>query len=298
MKWLNYHHLIYFKEIASLGSISKASEVLKVGQPALSSQLKNLEDYLGVTLFERKNRKLFLTEAGKVTLEYANKISSLGQELLQVIDDKAFTEKIHLSVGALDSIPKNLITDIVDFAHKKTGCFLSIFENSMDGLLRQLIAHQIEVIISDHELTSLENKKVFSKKILKRPLMAYATRSFSKLKKNFPLSLEGEPCIVPTTHSKVRQDIEHYFYLNGVRPKFIAETQDTALQKLLAIKGDGVVFLPGFVTEDLIKDKKLIRIGELDEIFCEYYLIYGERLIANPALSLVIEQNFEKMRLG
>ena len=44
MKWLNYHHLLYFKTIATEGSISKASQKLNVGQPALSAQLKTLEE--------------------------------------------------------------------------------------------------------------------------------------------------------------------------------------------------------------------------------------------------------------
>ena len=298
MKWINYHHLIYFKEIAAQGTISKASEALKVGQPALSSQLKSLEEYLGIQLFERKNRKLLLTEPGKVVLEYAKKISSLGQELIQVVDDKIFTNDIHLSVGALDSIPKHLICDIVDMAHKKTGCFLSIYEDSTDALLRQLLAHQLELIITDQEITSLDQKNVFSKKILHRPIMAYASSDFSHLKKGFPMSLDGAPCIVPTIHSKVRSDIEHFFHINGIRPKLIAETQDTSLQKILATKSDGVVFLPNFTTKELVQYKKLIKIGTLKEIYSDYYLIYGKRIIENPAMDLILKQDFEKMKLG
>jgi len=298
MKWINYHHLIYFKEIAGQGSVSKASKVLKVGQPALSSQLKNLEEYLGVQLFERRNRKLILTEPGKVVLEYAKKISSLGQELIEVVDDKILTNEIHLSVGALDSIPKHLICDIVDLAHKKTGCFMSIYEDSPDALLRQLLAHQLEFIISDQEVTSLEKSNVFSKKILHRPIMAYASSQFSNLKKGFPKSLDGAPCIVPTIHSKVRSDIEHFFHINGIRPKFIAETQDTSLQKILATKGDGVVFLPNFTTKELVQNKKLVKIGSLKEVYSDYYLIYGTRIIENPAMELILKQDFEKMKLG
>jgi LysR family transcriptional activator of nhaA len=298
MKWINYHHLIYFKEIATLGSISKASEVLKVGQPALSSQLKSLEEYLGIQLFERKNRKLILTDSGKVALEYATKISDLGQELIQVIEDKVFTRELHLSVGALDNIPKNLISEIVDFAHKKTNCFLSIFEGPIDELLREMIMHKIEVLISDHEATSLRNKNIYSKKILSRPIFAYAAPAYKGLRRNFPESLDKAPCIVPTEHSKLRKNIEHFFRINGLRPKFIAETQDTSLQKILAVKGDGVIFLPNFTTKSLIQEKKLIKIGELEQVFSEYYLIYSKRLIENPALDLVIKQNFDKMRLG
>jgi LysR family transcriptional activator of nhaA len=298
MKWLNYHHLIYFREIATQGSISKASEVLKVGQPALSTQLKAFEDYLGVKLFERKNRSLILTEAGKVTLDYANKINSIGQELIHVVDERSFSNTIHLSVGALDSIPKHLICDIVDFAHKKTGCFLSIYEDSSEELLRQLLGHSIELIISDHEVRRLDNQKVFCKEILKKPIFAYASPKFKDLKKKFPQSLEGVKCIVPTIHSKVRSDLESFFHLNKIRPQLIAETQDTSLQKILAAKGDGVIFLPEFSTKELVQNKSLVKLGKLEEVYSRYYLIYGNRVFDNPALDLILKQNFEKMRLG
>ena len=165
MKWINYHHLIYFREIARQGSISKASTYLKIGQPALSAQLKTLEEYIGVDLFERKNRKLILTDAGKITLEYADKIGDLGQELIQVIEQKTFTKRIQFNVGAVDAIPKHLTSNIVDFAHKKTGCYLRILEGEPSFLLRELMAHQIDVIISDQDLVSqTSSKSIFSHK--------------------------------------------------------------------------------------------------------------------------------------
>jgi LysR family transcriptional activator of nhaA len=297
MKWINYHHLIYFKEIAKHGSISKASTVLKVGQPALSSQLKSLEEHLGLQLFERKNRKMILTNSGKVVLEYATKIDSLGQELIQVVADKSLTQNIRLSLGSLDSIPKHLVCDIVDFAHKKTGCFLSIFEDSLDNLIQQLSNHQIELIISDKEVSGLKAKNIFCKKIVTRPVVAYAAPQFKDLKENFPYSLEGVPCLVPTSHSKIRHDIENYFHIHDVSPLYVAETQDTSLQKILAIKGDGVIFLPKFTIKEYLLNESLVKIGDLEEITSEYYLIYSKRIIENPALQLVIEQDFDSMNL-
>lgn len=55
--WLNYHHLFYFKAIAEEGSVSKAAESFRLGQPTLSSQLKRFEESLGVPLFERRREK-------------------------------------------------------------------------------------------------------------------------------------------------------------------------------------------------------------------------------------------------
>ena len=80
--WLNYHHLYYFKVIASEGGIAKAAKKLRLGQPALSAQLKNLENSIGVKLFERKPRQLILTDSGRIALEYANEIFKTGSEMI------------------------------------------------------------------------------------------------------------------------------------------------------------------------------------------------------------------------
>lgn len=292
MRWLNYHHLIYFRTIAVYGSIARASEVLGVGQPALSSQLKNFEEYLGIKLFERKNRRLNLTEAGKVSLEYANQVHNLGQELLNTIENKSFLKSVQLNVGATDSIPKHLISDIVEFAHKKTGCFLSIIEGDSDTLLRQLQTHQIELIISDHELKSTGTAKIYSQRIYRGNVVAAASPDFASAKRKFPASLADLPCIVPTNHSKLRLDIDNFFNLSGIKPNYIGETQDTSLQKILAVKGDGVVFLPEFAITSYVKQKKLMKLGTLDGVCAEYFLIYGKRVIENPALELLLEHNY------
>ena len=295
MKWINYHHLIYFKEIARQGSISKASEILKVGQPALSAQLKKLEEYIGVNLFERKNRRLILTEPGKVVLEYAEKIADLGQELIQVIEQKTFTQRIHLSVGAVDAIPKHLVSSIVDLAHKKTGCYLTILEGGPSELRRELESHNIDVLISEQELIGEGQGNLFSKKILRSRVHAYATEDFAHLKPRFPESMDGKPCIMPTNHSRLRTELDHFFHVNGIYVDRIAETQDSMLQKILSCKGDGVIFLPELAAHELVKEKKLIKIGSLKGIYVEYFLIYAKKIIENKALNLILKQNFKKM---
>ncbi len=295
MKFINYHHLIYFREIARSGSISKASEVLKVGQPALSFQLKKLEDYLGVELFIRKNRGLFLTEQGKIVLEYAEKINDLGQELAQIVEQKIFTKRIHLKIGVLDSIPKHLTTNIVDFAHKQTGCYLSIMEGTPDYLLRELEAYLIDVFISDHNPLVENSKQIFSKRIIDSPVYAYTSKKLSYLKKNFPHSLNGQPVIFPTHHCKLRTDLEHYFNVNKIYVDPIAEVQDSMFQKILAIKGDGVIFLPNLATSEFEKEKKLIQLGCLKSVYVQYYMIYSKKLIENTALEILINQNYSKI---
>jgi LysR family transcriptional regulator, transcriptional activator of nhaA len=71
MEWLNYHHLLYFWMVARTGSITRASQELRLSQPTISAQLRSLEESLGEKLFTRQGRKLVLTEAGQVVWRYA-----------------------------------------------------------------------------------------------------------------------------------------------------------------------------------------------------------------------------------
>src|SRR3954468_17141033 len=81
MKWLNYNHLYYFWIVAREGSIARAAEELMLSQPTISIQIKELETSFRKRLFDRVGRGLKLTEAGRIVLNYANEIFSLGQDM-------------------------------------------------------------------------------------------------------------------------------------------------------------------------------------------------------------------------
>ena len=79
MEWLNYHHLFYFWTVVKAGSIHKAGLELRISPPAISTQLKLLEDQLGEKLLVRAGRRLVLTETGTTVFGYAEDIFSLGR---------------------------------------------------------------------------------------------------------------------------------------------------------------------------------------------------------------------------
>lgn len=282
MSWLNYHHLMYFKTIATEGGISKASEKLHVGQPALSSQLKQLEDFFDQKLFERRNRQLILTDAGKAALKYANQISSLGGELQQVLASKTFEVRPHLSIGALDSVPKVLIVSLIESARKIRDCQVSSVDGTGEELVRQLVSHSLDLVVTNHHIVSSNDKKVYSRSIGKLPINIYGAEKFRKFKRKFPKSLDGVPLILPTAHSKLRHDIELYFEQNELRSNIIAETQDTTVQKLLAADGYGLIAEPEFAVKQLLKEKKVFKLGALEGVFEEFFLLSTQRTVENP----------------
>jgi len=286
MQWLNYHHLYYFRVIANEGGIAKAAEKLRLGQPTLSSQLKQLEEMVGKPLFERRNRKMVLTEAGRAALDYANEIFKLGDEMMEVLQDRSINDQTHLQIGALDSVPKSVILSLVLEAYKIGPCTVSILEGKGDELFRELYAHRIDLILSNYPPPAVERTQVFSKSVAKLPVSIYGAEKFQSLKKAFPKSLEGKPMVMPTEHSKMRHDLNHFFKLQGIHTVAIAETQDTSLQRLLA--GHGLGMAPLSEVGDF-KDGNLKRIGRLDGIFEEVWLISAERKLENPIAAKIMK---------
>ncbi len=292
MRLLNYHHLYYFQAIANEGSIAEASKKLRLGQPTLSSQLKSLEEILDTRLFDRKNKKLFITEAGQVALEYANQIFSLGDELLEVIESKSFSKRSNVRIGALESLPKRLIQQLIHFAQDGEKCNITVLEGTADYLFRELAAHRIDLVLSNFPPNIADEGQFTSRLLVSAPIAIFGTKRFRHLRGNFPHSLQGQPFILPTLHSKLRHDLDHYFRINNISIDRTIETQDTSVQKILGIEGLGLVPLPEFAGLELVKEKKLLNLGPLPDIVEDFWIISGIRKISNPQAKWLMD-NFE-----
>lgn len=294
---LNYHHLYYFKTIATEGSISKAANKLLLGQPTLSMQLKQFEESIGHRLFERKNRSLILTEMGRLILNYANEIFKLGDEMLDAVSDRPSLKKFKIQIGALDSIPKVIIRQLMGVAFSMQECAISILEGEGPDLIDDLMNHRLDLVISNLPGTMITNEKLYSKSITKMPLVMVGSEKFKDLNENYPKSLEGVPFIFPTYHSRVRTEIEQYFSTIKIKPNIIAETQDTSLMKSLAVEGHGLVIIAETAVRGALRDGLLYKIHNLEGFHEELWLIAGQRKIQNPiAEKLVKEFTFDLSR--
>ncbi len=280
--WLNYHHLYYFMTIAEVNSISKASEKLLIGQPTLSAQLKQFEDSIGVQLFERQHKKLILTEHGKLALEYARNIFKMGGEMYEALHDRMKPSKINVQLGALDSIPKQVMLQLTQAALKIAPCSISLVEGKFEELMRDISSHKVDLVISNF-LPKLEATKGMYHKILsKRPLGIYGSPKFKSLRKKFPHSLNDQPIVLPTYDSQMRYNLEHWLQINEITMDTIAETQDTALKKLMATNSMAMIPAASHTVQTQVDSGELILIGEMKNVTEELYLIAAHRKISNP----------------
>lgn len=289
-QWINYHHLFYFKTIAEEGSVSKAAEKLKLGQPTLSAQLKQFEDVIGVQLFERHHKKLVITEHGKVALDYSKNIFRMGSEMYEVLHDRLKPLKPSLQLGALDSVPKQIVLQLVKHAFRISPCQITLSEGKSDELLRELVAHRIDLMVTNFLPTGIDSKGLYPKSITKKNVAFYGAPKFKALRKGFPTSISGEPMILPTYDSRLRQDLDHWAKLNRIELNIVIESQDISVKKLMAINEMGLIPTATHTVTGQILRGELVEIGQLQGVHEELFLLTAQRKIENQIASKLKDQ--------
>lgn len=113
MRSLNLHQLTTFQVVAKHCSFVRAAEELHFSQPAVSAQIRHLEKTLGVKLFDQIGRKTHLTQAGEELYLYSQKIFSVIDETLEVMDALRSPHYGRLSVGADTTVGSYVIPGLL-----------------------------------------------------------------------------------------------------------------------------------------------------------------------------------------
>lgn len=129
---MELRHLRYFVKAAEEKNISRASELLNISQPAVSRQLKDLEEELGLPLFKREINGLKLTKAGEIALIQSKKILEQSNSLIESIRQLADQDKqATIKIGYLPSILNTLLTNAIRALSKSNpNHCIEIFELS------------------------------------------------------------------------------------------------------------------------------------------------------------------------
>ncbi len=297
MRWLNYQHLYYFWQVARCGSVTEAASLLRLAQPTISAQLKSFEDTLGEKLFERDGRGLKLTETGQLASRYADQIFNIGQEFLDVLDGKTPGTRREFKVGISDVVPKSLAYRLIEPAFEpNANTTVHCLEDKTEKLLAQLSIAEIDLVIADRPLPPDVRVKAYNHFVGQSGVSFLAAAGLkSKFKKNFPLSLNSAPLLLPTADSAVRHALDQWFDKLGIAPQCVGAFQDRALMKPAARSGKGIMFVPTVVEAEVRKEFNLELVGRTTEVQEQIYLISIERRIKNPLVLKICEAGQNKL---
>lgn len=292
MAVLNYHHLRYFQAIAHEGNLTRAAERLHVSASALSTQLRSLEEALGQPLFERQNKRLTLTEAGRIALEHADAIFRTGDELVDTLRGRGPARRQVLRIGALGTLSRNFQIGLLRPLVGRTDVELVVRSGSLRELLGQLDTLALDVVLSNQLPPADADRPHTSRVLAEQPVSIVSRRPPRRSRPfRFPEDLRDTPILLPSLSSELRVAFDLTLAQAGIRPLIVAEVDDMAMLRLLARESPGVTLVPPVVVVDELARGVLVERCSLPDIRERFYAITRTRRFPNPLLRELLEKH-------
>ena len=283
---LNYNHLRYFWVIAHEGGLARAAERLNVAPSALSVQLQKLEQQVGHPLFDRVGKRLRLTEAGRVALDYADTVFKTGEELLNTLRGRPDLDRKVLRVGAIPTMSRNFQLEFLRPLVGREDVELVVRSGSLRDLLQDLEAHVIDIVLANSP-PPRDARSAFQSRLLDEEPVAIVGRPGPRPFR-FPEDLDGAPLLLPSLESEMRVSFDRLIDLAGVRPSIMAEVDDMAMLRLLARERRAYALVPPIVVRDELKSGILAELHRIDDLAERFYAILQDRRFPNPLLQTLL----------
>jgi DNA-binding transcriptional LysR family regulator len=247
---MDIHQLKTFVTVAREGSVTRASGVLHLSQPAVSAHIKEMEDTLGVNLFERTPRGMSVTREGQRLLAKAEQTLAAYQELVaEALRSKGeLTGKLRLGAGSnsnYEAIGKLLSV----FAERHPGVEVALSHRSSHEILAGLRNGSLDAGFynepgeAERDLATIEVGQ-FTTFLVAAPGFVQATKPLDWK------AVADAPWIYPTESACCTRTAEQLFTSHGFRPKRVISTDRQDVTRTLVASGVGV----GLLHADAAKD--------------------------------------------
>ncbi len=246
---MEFHQLRYFVAAAEELSISKAAERVHVSQPALSRQIKLLEEEIGVQLFDRIKQRIHLTDAGKFFLVKARQLLCDSESAVQQAQEKFGGARRTLRLGFLSPFLDDLVAPVVrEFQQRHQRSKVSLFDLPPRAQLDRLRLHELDAAI----LGNLEDdeRKFFDVRCLSRHRFVAVLPEAHRLsgRKSLKLAELKNDDWVSLSNAffpKRREFLTETCESAGFFPRIVAEPDSLPMMLAEIGTGGGVGLMPG-----------------------------------------------------
>jgi LysR family transcriptional activator of nhaA len=242
-------------------------------------------------LFQRSGRNLVLTEIGRVVYRYADDIFATGRELMDTLKDRPTGRPVRLQVGVADEVTKIIAYRLLEPALRLAQpVHIVCRDGAPERLLTDLATHALDLVIADAPISPAIKVKAFTHPLGETPVTVFGTAKLAaSRKKNFPRSLDGAPFLLPTDGKTLRRTLDHYFDQQSIRPRIVAELDDSALLTTFGQGGAGLFVAPTVLEKEVMRQYGVVVVGRLDEVRERYFAISVERRLKHPAVIAISE---------
>ena len=270
---MELRHIRYFLTLAEEKSFTKAAEKLLIAQPPLSRQIRDLEEELGTTLFERSTRGVALTQAGEKFLQYALQIEHLAEQSVEVLQEMKDGLQGTLYLASVEGQGPRLLSKWIAGFHKLyphvefhlwNGDSDDVFFRLQNGLC------DLALIAGPYDQENLEGLWVYEEPWV---AMIPAVHPLAKSSRDTIALKELEPyeLIIPSRHSRL-QEISGWFEKKDMKPKVICRMAHLLNAYELTEQNVGIAIYPASAALYGDKEKVVVRKLIDPEVTASYYL--------------------------
>lgn len=258
---MNHQHLRYFWTVAKEGSVSKACRQLNLAQSTVSGQIIQLENALGKKLFDRRKKRLFLTDEGRVVLSYAETIFNQTQEMVD-----------HVMHGTYRQPPLRLACDVTVSAQVMIEVMkavrgwepttqVQVQQATLPQLMDRLRRFACHLIVTDQPGDTGDAAEVFRREVERLGIDFVCTPTLARRVKRFPDDLAHVPMLLPVPSHPLWSVLQEFLREHHIQPPQEIEIQDPDLQREMALAGLGVAPLHELIVRRDLQRKRLVRLG-------------------------------------
>lgn len=247
---LNMNQLRAFHTAAMLKSITQAAQELMVTPPAISMQIKQLEENLEIRLMFRQGNSIRLTEVGESVFQKAATIFDQIRELENYLEDISRAKSGELKIGCPQTPAKYIMpTLIAQFNETYPGIRISVDQGLTAEMITNLLSHKNELALLRHrpEEKRVKVKVIGSEEVV---LVAAAQSRHIAAGEISITQISSIPAILPKEGSGMRDVIIEYLNLFKVVPNIVMESGSIALIKEMIRQDTGVSFLEKYAVKE------------------------------------------------
>ncbi len=288
-----------FHTVARQLSFTKAAEQLFMTQPAVTFQVKQLEEHFSARLFERSHGKIALTPAGELVLDYAERILGLSAELDKRVSELTGAVSGPLLLGCSMTIAEFILPRVLgEFKarHPQVQTHMTVANSEINEM--RVADHTLDLglIESPSHLPGLHTEECCDDELV---MICAPEYKFAKLTTITAVQIAGEPYISRESGSGTRQFADNYFRQAGVAPEdlnIVMELGSPEAIKGVVETGIGVAIMSSATVAKELKLGSLAAVPLEPRLMRTLSLVYPREKFRSRLLSTFVEFATGKMR--
>ena len=266
MNSTNFHQLYIFYMVARLQSFSKAAQELSISQPAVSIQVRELENSLGTSLLHRMRRELRLTETGEAVFSYTQRIFALANEMHRVVQDIQGLHTGRLTIGSSTTPGEYILPWLIGkFRQEHAGIQVSLSISNTQSVIDQIYTHELDMGMAGSPV-NVKGLASFPYILDKLVIIASPSHPLAAQEEIQMRELRKHDFIMREVGSATRKTAEDLLKTRRVEPRVAMELGSNEAIKRAVAAGLGLGILSEFaITPDVAAGLiKVLRVNRWD----------------------------------